>query len=415
MHQQASFAQSTTTRTTPLFPLQVTLPSLLQNNTTLPLTSTTGEPGPSRRLFQMTSSQGSTETIDAMEQGGLDSSQDSEGSWVAEDDTTGNVQSQESGESSTSTLSRPMQLSTPLSRLPISGSLEYEIGEGKLGIAPESTVVVSTSSSLVHTVERIANPALLNAKSLPVRTSNFSNRKVTSSSNLDQRLHSAYPLITSTPQLSPVHEERSQNVSVKSLQLSRYEHVLCMCTCTSDCFYTGTYMHIRITHVLTCNLLGITFCDYYNLYLQVHVDERPDPNLTQLQSQVSVSNSSDRQSFNKSHSKTPMPGSISTLSSIIRTPSSSKYVCLILSQNRVQDLCVFEHVFVQKNTCFWFDMVATTIHVECIQVLLVSLSLQALHGRIYKAQSVSLSILFWKDFVWWCCISTVNEDKETAN
>ena len=151
VHPQVSFTQSMNTRSgsvhSPSLPIK--LPSLLQNNTKhSPLS--TSELGLSRRLFESTtvsvtegssglhigglSSQGNS-VIGSNEQEQLNSSNESERSWVAEDIEDGrtvNILPQ------VSPRPRPIDvgLSTPLSRTPLnvveSDTMEYEIGEGKL-------------------------------------------------------------------------------------------------------------------------------------------------------------------------------------------------------------------------------------------------------------------------------------------
>lgn len=183
---------------------------------------------PSRQLVQSTTAVGGLESrtrtgmassAGGMEQKDTSMEDDSESSWVAEDD--GEVESKAHGRRNPAcgvsvdrrlspifreetTISRP-SLTEKVDSRP-SHSLPREVGGTRLEHSSTSAHLRVTGSE--HVVEQIKNPAYRTLSKVSERTptpgSIFSNRMTSSASIFSRKLYSTQPATTSTPQSSPV-------------------------------------------------------------------------------------------------------------------------------------------------------------------------------------------------------------------
>ena len=188
------------------------------------------------------------------------SSKDSEGSWVAEDDGSMEQEVEEEGESVTSdgrgqsseqirtkSLPTSLNLSSCASEIETSEVYTYELGKGSAGVVEPAAICVTpvVVNEAEQVIQQVENPA---AESPPppstcpsssyttpvtatstVATSTNGRRTMLSSSLLN-RLYTTNPFAMSTPQLSPVHESREDDVSIHlslslSLSLSQHDHI----------------------------------------------------------------------------------------------------------------------------------------------------------------------------------------------
>lgn len=173
------------------------------------------------------------------------SSKDSEGSWVAEDDGSMEQEKDDSvssdGRDQSSEQPRTKSFPTTLN---LSGETErsevytYELGEGSAGVVqPAMCVTPVVVTEAEQAILQVENPAAKSPPPTPSSppsscttppatttvTASADGRRTMLSSSLLNRLYTTNPFAMSTPQLSPVHETREENVSLIIFPLSHHE------------------------------------------------------------------------------------------------------------------------------------------------------------------------------------------------
>ena len=153
----------------------------------------------------------------------MDTSKDSESSWVAEDD--GSTEEEGQQRDRDQRLGKQRVRSFPpslnLSDVEKSDEYVYELGEGSAGVVQPESILTPVTTGAEQDILQVENPAAT-CTSPPTTTKTLSTTRTTpsmdngrtllSSSILD-RLYTTNPFAISTPQLSPVHETREETVS----------------------------------------------------------------------------------------------------------------------------------------------------------------------------------------------------------
>ena len=166
----------------------------------------------------------------------MDSSNNSESSWVAEDsccakDDVG--QQRERGQRLEEPQAKFFPTSLDLSSTERNVEYMYELGEGSAGVVQPVSMLSPITTEAEQVILHVENPAAKSppttAKTPPtgktpstaVTTSSVASSRTMLSSSILNRLYTTNPFAMSTPQLSPVHETREEPVSwYLSLSLS---------------------------------------------------------------------------------------------------------------------------------------------------------------------------------------------------
>ena len=156
----------------------------------------------------------------------LDASKDSESSWVAEDN--GSVEENMDQQTNESKGQRLGRLRTnhlpPLDLREVDEREEeytYDLGEGRAEVVQPISHLTPVTKTAEQVILQVENPS---TKSPPSpKTSSTDTSRSTLSSSILNRLYTTNPFAMSTPQLSPVHESREEEVSLSlSLSLSLF-------------------------------------------------------------------------------------------------------------------------------------------------------------------------------------------------
>ena len=173
----------------------------------------------------------------------MNTSQDSEGSWIAEDDGSAHEddssalsnekekeheqQPQSKNRGQRSKNIRPKAIPTlNLSEVERSDVYRYDLGEGSAGIVQPISSASPVATEAEQVILQVENPAAkmftsaTNMTSSGTQSVDSSSRTMLSSSILNRLYTANPPFAMSTPQLSPVHENREETVSFLPLPLS---------------------------------------------------------------------------------------------------------------------------------------------------------------------------------------------------